>query len=226
MFKFSPFYYTSSSSYPSASPSDDKLIEAIHSVIVNALPASSADNEGVGGSRASTSSLVGGRTTDSGLLSSSCHQLFQFYRQSSSEEGDKSKSSPSLSSSFPLRNFTLQFVPILVETYLFACSLGSGRGIGGGAASDGSGSADVTPVETLLLSIYNLDVTNPNGRPKSSSFVLPSLARNSIYHDPTNQTSTVSLTESELKRLEPSTNSKIITYGPFPHAETFTARLL
>ena len=214
---------------------DERLCDAIHSIIENALPAhsgsgSSSDGGGGGGScRPSTPGSSSNPTTDTGLLSSLCHQLFQFYRQTSEHprghqhqnNDDQNEECANDSASFPLRSFTLQFVPILVETYLFACSLGRGDAGGGGAHI---AAVDVTPVETLLLSIYNLDVTHSNGRPKSSSFVLPSLSRASIYHDPTSLISSVALTESDLSRLEHPTNAKIITYGPFPHAEAFTAR--
>ena len=214
---------------------DERLCDVIHSVIENALPSSSATSSS-GGSASPHDYDGGGRgtptvtTTDPGLLSSLCHQLFQFYRHSSTRDdgsGNPSdvdvnvfdaSSSAKPTSSFPLRNFTLRFVPVLVETYLFACYITRGE-----PSSDGGGVVDVTPVETLLLSIYNLDVTHPDGRPKSSSFVLPSLARHSVYHDPTSLISSVALTESELSRLE-RPNSKRITYGPFPYAEAFNAR--
>ena len=213
---------------------DERLCDVIHSVIENALPSSTTTTSSSGGS-ASPHDYDGGgggtpttatTTTDPGLLSSLCHQLFQFYRHSStSDDGSgnpddvDASSSSERTSSFPLRNFTLRFVPVLVETYLFACYIARGEA----SSSDGGGVVDVTPVETLLLSIYNLDVTYPDGRPKSSSFVLPSLARHSVYHDPTSLISSVALTESELSRLE-RPNSKRITYGPFPYAEAFNAR--
>ena len=60
---------------------DERLADAIHSVIENALPhveASSADYDVTG--RTTTG------TTDPGLLSSLCHQLFQFYRQPAHED--------------------------------------------------------------------------------------------------------------------------------------------
>ena len=90
---------------------------------------------------------------------------------------DHSAAPTTTAATFPLRSFTLQFVPVLVETYLFACSLGRG----GGDAGD-SGQVDVTPVETLLLSIYNLDVTHANGRPKVSVELMRLLLGHSLVH--------------------------------------------
>lgn len=38
-------------------------------------------------------------------------------------------------------------------------------------------------IETLLIGIYNLEVIDKNGQPKTVSFRLPSLAMMSIYHE-------------------------------------------
>jgi hypothetical protein len=38
-------------------------------------------------------------------------------------------------------------------------------------------------VETLLVAVYNLELVDKDGKPKSISFRLPSLAMTSIYHE-------------------------------------------
>ena len=87
---------------------DDRLCDTIHSVIENSLPsgvASGHDYDAGGRGTASSTSLM--TTTDSGLLSSLCHQLFQFYRQTSgderTDEDNSSKSTKTTTHTFTFR---------------------------------------------------------------------------------------------------------------------------
>ena len=97
-------------------------------------------------------------------------------------------------------------------------------------------------MQTLLLAIYNLEAGEEAQNPQTQSFRIPNIAQPSIYHDVninfffnlqfTNentfvllQTSAIassSLTESALKRLDP-TNRITVKFGPHPHLHSFNA---
>lgn len=86
-------------------------------------------------------------------MKSICIQLLSFYR----------------SSSEALRHFTLQFVPTLIAIYLSAIAYGEKK--------------NCRTIETLLLSIYNIEVCNDDNQPRTVTFRMPILAQASIYHE-------------------------------------------
>lgn len=120
------------------------------------------------------------------------HQLFEFYR--SREEG--------------LRRFTLEFVPTLIWLYLSSLSINGKKGSGG--------------LEAFLLAVYNLEIIDPDGKPKVKSFRIPSFGQASVYHEPANLGS-LSLTESVLSRYN-QTEAKIWQTGPFPQYEAINSQ--
>jgi len=85
--------------------------------------------------------------------------------------------------------FVLQFVPVLMWTYLSATTRRDQQAYGN--------------LEALLLAIYNADVENEEHKIKT--FRLPSLSRPSIYHEPSQgMTTSSTLTETALSRHEQS----------------------
>lgn len=85
--------------------------------------------------------------------------------------------------------FVLQFVPVLIWTYLSATTRRDEKACGN--------------LEALLLAIYNAEVENEEQKVKT--FRLPSLSRPSIYHEPYQGLTTSStLTEMALSRHEQS----------------------
>ncbi|XP_064646010.1 hyccin-like isoform X2 [Lineus longissimus] len=125
------------------------------------------------------------------ILDPVCHQLFEFYRSSQVE----------------LQLFTLEFVPVLMATYLFAVSKNHKKNCSG--------------IEACLLGIYNLELVNPDGSPKIKSCTIPLLSKPSVYHEPYSS-APLSLTESALSRHDQS-EIQIITHGPFTHIERMKA---
>lgn len=126
------------------------------------------------------------------LIDPVCTQLFGFYRSRELE----------------LQRFTLQFLPTLVFVYLNSVAHGDKK--------------SCRSVETLLIGLYNLEVVDENGQPKVVSFRLPSLARDSIYHEPMSL-APASLTESALRRLE-ECDTKLVSWGPLPQVEALNAQ--
>lgn len=116
-----------------------------------------------------------------------CNQLCSFYRSSEVE----------------LRRFTLQFVPILIYLYLNSVTMGDKKGC--------------RSIETLLICIYNIEVSADDGSPKVVSFRIPVLAQASIYHEEK------SLLPSDLRRWEENSN-KEISWGPLPSIESINAQ--
>lgn len=121
------------------------------------------------------------------MLHSICNQLFTYYR---SNETD-------------LKRFTLQFVPTLIYTYLNAVAQGDKK--------------SCRSVETLLLGIYNIEVSTDDGQPKIISFRMPVLAQASIYHEEK------SLNSYDLRRWEENSN-KDVNWGPLPQLESVNAQ--
>lgn len=72
-------------------------------------------------------------------------------------------------------------------------------------------------VETLLISIYNIEVSNDDGQPKIVSFRMPVLAQASIYHEEKN------LHPTDLRRWEENSN-KDVKWGPLPQIEQLNAQ--
>ncbi|XP_067013349.2 hyccin [Anabrus simplex] len=126
------------------------------------------------------------------LIDPVCTQLFGFYRSREVE----------------LQRFTLQFLPTLIFVYLNSVAHGDKK--------------SCRAVETLLIGLYNLEAVDENGQPKVVSFRLPSLAQDSIYHEPMSL-APASLTESALRRLE-ECNTKLVSWGPLPQVEVLNAQ--
>lgn len=72
-------------------------------------------------------------------------------------------------------------------------------------------------METLLLGIYNIEVSTEDGQAKMVSFRMPVLAQASIYHEEK------SLNTYDLRRWEENSN-KEITWGPLPQVESVNAQ--
>lgn len=121
------------------------------------------------------------------VLHSICDQLFSYYRSNESE----------------LKRFALQFVPTLIYTYLNAVAQGDKK--------------SCRCIETLLLGMYNIEVSHDDGRPRVVSFRMPVLAQASIYHEEK------SLNASDLRRWEENSN-KVVNWGPFPQVEAVNAQ--
>ncbi|XP_066254888.1 hyccin [Euwallacea similis] len=101
-----------------------------------------------------------------------------------------------------LRRFALQYLPILVFLHL----------------SDKS----CTSVQTLLVSLYNLEVIDNKGQARTLSFRIPSIAQSSIYHD-SNTLEPAFIAESSLRRWE-ECNTKLVSWGPLPQVENLNAQ--
>lgn len=121
------------------------------------------------------------------MLHSICDQLFSYYRSNEAE----------------LKRFTLQFVPTLIYTYLNAVAQGDKK--------------SCRCIETLLLGMYNIEVSHEDGRAKVVSFRMPVLAQASIYHEEK------SLNASDLRRWEENSN-KVVNWGPLPQVEAVNAQ--
>lgn len=72
-------------------------------------------------------------------------------------------------------------------------------------------------IETLLLGIYNIEVSTDDGQPKVISFRMPILAQASIYHEEK------SLNAYDLRRWEENSN-KEVNWGPLPQIESVNAQ--
>ncbi|XP_055606530.1 hyccin isoform X1 [Uranotaenia lowii] len=127
------------------------------------------------------------RTKYKDLIYPVCNQLCNFYRSNEVE----------------LRRFTLQFVPLLIYLYLTSVALGDKKGC--------------RSIETLLICIYNIEVSADDGSPKVVSFRMPVLAQASIYHEEK------SLLASDLRRWEEN-SKKEISWGPLPSIESINAQ--
>lgn len=121
------------------------------------------------------------------LLHSICHQLYSFYRSSDEE----------------LRKFTLQFVPTLIYIYLNSVAQGDKK--------------SCRSVETLLISIYNIEISCEDGQSRTVSFRMPILAQASIYHEEK------TLNASDLRRWEDNSN-KDVNWGPMQQVESLNAQ--
>lgn len=120
------------------------------------------------------------------------HQLFEFYR--TRELG--------------LKSFTLEFVPTLIWLYLSSLSINGKKGTNG--------------LEAFLLAVYNLEIVDPDGKPKVKSFRIPTFGQSSVYHEPVSLGS-LALTESVLSRYN-QTEAKIWQSGPFPQYEAINSQ--
>ncbi|XP_039506146.1 protein FAM126B [Pimephales promelas] len=101
-----------------------------------------------------------------------------------------------------LRRFTLQFLPELLWVYLRRRRHNS------------------SCIEALLLGIYNLEIVDKDGNSKLLSFMIPSLSKPSIYHEPSSLGS-MGLTEGALCQHD---LIRVMYSGLHPQRETFTAQ--
>ncbi|XP_067299073.1 hyccin 2 isoform X2 [Pseudorasbora parva] len=101
-----------------------------------------------------------------------------------------------------LRRFTLQFLPELLWVYLRR------------------GRHSRSCIEALLLGIYNLEIVDKDGNSKLLSFMIPSLSKPSIYHEPSSL-GPMGLTEGALCQHD---LIRVIYSGLHPQRETFTAQ--
>ncbi|XP_037084670.1 hyccin-like [Pollicipes pollicipes] len=125
------------------------------------------------------------------LLDSVCGQLLTFYR---SREPN-------------LLHFSLQCLPPLMHAYLNA------------VATRDRQTCQAT--EALLLGMYNLEVVDERGQPRVVSFRMPTLIKQSVYHEPLHMAPS-SLTEHSLSRLELG-DAFSVKWGPLPQAKTVRA---
>ncbi|KAL7735529.1 hypothetical protein ACLKA6_010560 [Drosophila palustris] len=121
------------------------------------------------------------------LIHDICQQLLAFYR------------APEVT----LHKFPLQFLPVLIYTYLHAVAAGDKK------ASRG--------VETLLICIYNGEVSTDDGGQKVVAFRMPILAQASVYHEVKN------LPMTDLRRWEENCNREV-KWGPHLRIESINAQ--
>ncbi|RXG67926.1 Hyccin [Armadillidium vulgare] len=106
-----------------------------------------------------------------------------------------------------IRDFVLLFVPSLIYIYLSAVSMGEKK--------------SVSNIELTLVSLYNTEVLSEKGIAEVASFRLPTLARQSVYHEPASLAPT-SFTTDSLQRLEAG-DAETVRWGPPKHMTTVTA---
>ncbi|EDW01534.1 hyccin [Drosophila grimshawi] len=127
------------------------------------------------------------RQRNEDLVHDICQQLLSFYR------------APEVT----LHKFPLQFLPVLIYTYLHAVAAGDKK------ASRG--------VETLLICIYNGEVSTDDGGQKVVAFRMPILAQVSVYHELKN------LPMTDLRRWEENCNREV-KWGPHLRIESINAQ--
>ncbi|XP_017079175.1 hyccin [Drosophila eugracilis] len=127
------------------------------------------------------------RQRNEALVHDICQQLLAFYR------------SPELT----LHKFPLQFIPVLVYTYLHSVAGGDKKAARG--------------VETLLICIYNGEVSTDDGGQKVVAFRMPILAQTSVYHEVKN------LPMTDLRRWEENCNREV-KWGPHQRIESIHAQ--
>ncbi|XP_062133947.1 hyccin [Drosophila sulfurigaster albostrigata] len=127
------------------------------------------------------------RQRNEDLIHDICQQLLAFYR------------APEVA----LHKFPLQFIPVLIYTYLHAVAAGDKK------ASRG--------VETLLICIYNGEVSTDDGGQKVVAFRMPILAQASVYHEVKN------LPMTDLRRWEENCNREV-KWGPHLRIESINAQ--
>lgn len=130
--------------------------------------------------------------TDGQVLDPVCHQMYEFYR--SSHEG--------------LKLFAVEFIPTLEHVYLSSLSVNGKKSCGG--------------VEAFLLAVYNLEIVDGDGNPKTKTFRIPTFGQPSIYHEPSTLSS-LSLSESILSRYD-KTEPEVWRSGPYPLYEAINGQ--
>ncbi|KAK7081345.1 hypothetical protein SK128_023232, partial [Halocaridina rubra] len=106
-----------------------------------------------------------------------------------------------------LREFVLLFAPSLLYIYLSSISFGDKKGVGS--------------VEVALLALYNMEVLDEQGQPRITPFRLPTLARQSVFHEPASL-APASFTVDSLQRLEAG-DAETVRWGPPTQMTTVTA---
>lgn len=101
-----------------------------------------------------------------------------------------------------LKRFAMQYIPSLVFLHLTDKSY--------------------TAVQTLLVSLYNLEVIDSKGQPRTLSFRIPSIAQSSIFHD-SSTLEPAFIAENSLRRWE-ECNTKLVSWGPLPQVECLNAQ--
>ncbi|KAF7278078.1 PI4KA lipid kinase complex subunit hyccin [Rhynchophorus ferrugineus] len=101
-----------------------------------------------------------------------------------------------------LKKFTVQYIPSLVFLHLTDKSY--------------------TAVQTLLVSLYNLEVVDSKGQPLTISFRIPSIVQSSLFHD-AHSLEPAFIAESSLRRWE-ECNTKLVSWGPLPQVESLNAQ--
>ncbi|EDW91747.1 hyccin [Drosophila yakuba] len=127
------------------------------------------------------------RQRNEALVHDICQQLLAFYR------------SPEQT----LHKFPLQFIPVLLYTYLQSVASGDKKAARG--------------VETLLICIYNGEVSTEDGGQKVVAFRMPILAQASVYHEVKN------LPMTDLRRWEENCNREV-KWGPHQRIESIHAQ--
>lgn len=129
-----------------------------------------------------------------------CHQLYEYYRCKNER----------------LNKFALAFIPSLIGVHLISVTkpLESRK--------------KYSPVESILLGVYNLDVVEEDGPLKKTTFKIPFTSKASIYHEPSSQLTPIqpqiALTEKTLLRLEYASNDlNIIKIGPYQEYDRICA---
>lgn len=129
------------------------------------------------------------------LLEQTCSQLLEYY-----QSGRKQ-----------LCCFCWQLVPSLIAAHLNSVATNTRQAM--------------FPVETLLLSLYNVEVVEraaSGGQAKVVSFRMPTLIRQSVYHEPLRMTPS-SLTEHSISRVRLGDNFTV-DWGPFPQMKRLDSR--
>ncbi|XP_063585616.1 uncharacterized protein LOC134763020 [Penaeus indicus] len=106
-----------------------------------------------------------------------------------------------------LREFVLLFAPSLLYIYLSSISFGEKKGVGS--------------VEVALLALYNMEVLDEQGQPRIAPFRLPTLARQSVFHEPASL-APASFTVDSLQRLEAG-DAETVRWGPPTQMTSVTA---
>ncbi|KAG0729806.1 Hyccin [Chionoecetes opilio] len=106
-----------------------------------------------------------------------------------------------------LREFVLLFSPSLLYIYLSSISLGDKKGVAG--------------IEVALLALYNMEVLDEQGQPRIAPFRLPTLARQSVFHEPASL-APASFTVGSLQRLEIG-DTDSVRWGPPTQMTSITA---
>ncbi|XP_042217721.1 uncharacterized protein LOC121863249 [Homarus americanus] len=106
-----------------------------------------------------------------------------------------------------LREFVLLFAPSLLYIYLSSISFGDKKGVGS--------------VEVALLTLHNMEVLDEQGQPRIAPFRLPTLARQSVFHEPTSL-APASYTADSLQRLEAG-DADTVRWGPPTQMTSVTA---